>query len=137
MKKITAIILSILLSICFINCNTKSAIEKEVEAAKEQCPQFIEAGVTWTDIVYHNNTVTYTHTVDEDIYNFDDDFILAKDLIKENLINELQNVDDSNFKLFKRLVIEENANIEYKYVGNQTNLSMSIIILPSQLSNPY
>lgn len=101
----------------FLACN--------VDVINETLPQEIERGVILKNVEQKEDSIIYTASLDEDLYD-----VIVFDKIKSELKNGiLSNLSQTKSnRRFLRQLIECNMNLIYRYCGDVTGTTINVVI---------
>lgn len=99
--------------------------------AELQTPQKIEEGLIMTDVYIKDKCFTYVYSCDENMYDIDA-LTQSNELLKVAILQELKSDDPIYVQLRKRIK-ECNYRMAYKYVGDASGESLTIIINSDEL----
>lgn len=119
MKKFLFVLLAAITVFGVTSCG-KSALEKDIEVSREDCPINIGVpGMSVTDIYLDGNNVVYEVEVDEDIYDLDE-LESMKHILAQTMAEALEEEKDfdPDYYTFLKLVTDENKNVVYRYIGD-------------------
>jgi hypothetical protein len=121
--------------LCLFSCTSKDMLSIAVEACAEECPMDLGGGLVMTDVTIQNGDVVYLYEMDEnsyDIASIKSDPI-TQALMKEAMLEELNNSSDKSLHDFIKIVRKSNADIIYRYVGSESGKGFDIVINNSEL----
>lgn len=113
------------------NNDCEVLLQAMADNAELQTPQKIEEGLIMTDVYIKDKCFTYEYSCDENMYDIDA-LKQSNELLKAAILQELKSDDPIYVQLRKRIK-ECNYRMAYKYVGDVSGESLTIIINSDEL----
>lgn len=106
---------------------------ESVEENKAACPQYIDTGLTMTDVTYDGSCLTFHYRVDESIYNIDDARANSA-VMKEEMLSAMGTTDLGEHPEWSDYahMINNDISIRWLYEGDLTGDTFSITSAPSE-----
>lgn len=114
--------------------HSESTLEMVIRYANQGLPEEVEEGVTMEKITLEGDYITYTCSVDEDLYSISD-IRATQNEIKRNMKEYLFGTDNSNVNEFRSICKSNHKGAAFKYVGRKTGNSHTIYIKPSEIED--
>lgn len=106
----------------------------EVEITKQSCPEDWEDGMVMTDCRLEQNAMVTQVTLDEDVYSLDL-FRDNIDVLKQNIINNFNETEDTDLIAFLNLLIDTNHDYVFEYKGNISGKIVRVVIGKRDMEN--
>lgn len=114
--------------------HSESTLEMVIRYANQGLPEEVEEGMTMEKITLEGDYITYTCSVDEDLYSISD-IRATQNEIKRNMKEYLFGTDNSNVNEFRSICKSNHKGAAFKYVGRKTGNSHTIYIKPSEIED--
>ena len=116
------------------SCQQKeSELQTKIKEFNEQCPQSLGLMGEVTSIVYEDDDVVITFTMNEQVVNL---MVFESNMrvLRQSMINSFKN-SDGDLKEIIDQVVAEDANLVVRYVGATTNKTIEVKITSDELKN--
>lgn len=114
---------------------TRSLVENTAKMLNAQCPVKIDDGITQIKIALEGDFMVYYIQFDENLYDFDTLKTEGADLMKEEMLSQLENARyDKALQNDLKRMSENNIGLKYRIYGNDINKYIDIDITPNELA---